>query len=53
MTIHNLFYSGSIEEEMMERINLRRILSETALEGTDLGPTLDELRRAIEKDPEI
>ena len=53
VTIHNLFYSGSIEEEMMERINLRRILSETALEGTDLGPTLDELRRAIEKDPEI
>ena len=52
VTIHNLFYSGSIEEQMMDRVNLRRVLSETALEGTDVGPTLEELRRAIEKDPE-
>ena len=52
VTIHNLFYSGSIEEQMMDRVNLRRVLSETALEGTDVGPTLEELRSAIEKVPE-
>ena len=51
VTIHNLFYSGSIEEQMMDRVNLRRVLSETALEGTDVGPTLEELRSAIEKVP--
>ena len=53
VTIHNLFYSGTIEEQMMDRVNLRRVLSETALEGTDVGPTLEELRRAIGKVPEI
>jgi SNF2 family DNA or RNA helicase len=52
VTIHNLFYSETIEERMIERVNLRRLLSETALFGTDVGPTFEELRAAIERDPE-
>ena len=51
VTIHNLFYSETIEERMIERVNLRRALSETALSGTDIGPTFEELRSAIERDP--
>lgn len=51
VTIHNLFYSDTIEERMIERVNLRRALSETALIGTDVGPTLEELKAAIERDP--
>jgi len=51
VTIHNLFYSETIEERMIERVNLRRSLSETALLGTDVGPTFEELRAAIERDP--
>jgi SNF2 family DNA or RNA helicase len=51
VTIHNLFYSETIEERMIERVNMRRALSETALLGTDVGPTFEELRAAIERDP--
>jgi len=51
VTIHNLFYSETIEERMIERVNMRRALSEAALEGTDVGPTFEELRAAIERDP--
>jgi SNF2 family DNA or RNA helicase len=52
VTIHNLFYSETIEERMMERVSMRRALSEAALLGTDVGPTFEELRAAIERDPE-
>ena len=51
VTNHNLFYSETIEERMIERVNMRRALSETALLGTDVGPTFEELRAAIERDP--
>jgi SNF2 family DNA or RNA helicase len=51
VTIHNLFYSETIEERMIERVNMRRALSEAALLGTDVGPTFEELRAAIERDP--
>jgi len=51
VTIHNLFYSETIEERMIERVNMRRALSEAALLGTDVGPTFEELRTAIERDP--
>jgi len=51
VTIHNLFYSETIEERMIERVNMRRALSEAALLDTDVGPTFEELRTAIERDP--
>ena len=53
VTVHNLFYAGSIEEYMIERLEMKRELSENALQNTSMTPTLEELNEALKRRPRV
>jgi SNF2 family DNA or RNA helicase len=53
VTVHNLFYVGSIEEYMIERLEAKRDLAESALQNTSMTPTLEELNTALMKRPVV
>lgn len=53
VTIHNLFYTESVEEYMYERLNSKRELSEIALEDTSSMPSVDELMKVLERLPNV
>ena len=53
VTIHNLFYAGSIEEYMIERLDIKRELAESALQNTSTVPTLEELNDALKRRPRV
>jgi SNF2 family DNA or RNA helicase len=53
VTVHNLFYAGSIEEYMIERLEMKRKLSENALQNTSMTPTLEELNEALKRRPRV
>jgi SNF2 family DNA or RNA helicase len=53
VTVHNLFYVGSIEEYMIERLEMKRELSENALQNTSITPTLEELNAALKRRPKV
>jgi hypothetical protein len=44
-------YSGTVEEDMYQRLDEKRNLSEDALEGSDRMPTLEELNNALARMP--
>ena len=51
VTIHNMCYSGTVEEDMYQRLDEKRNLSEDALEGSGRMPTLEELNIALARMP--
>jgi SNF2 family DNA or RNA helicase len=51
VTIHNMCYGGTVEEDMYRRLDEKRNLSEDALEGSDRMPTLEELNTALARMP--
>jgi SNF2 family DNA or RNA helicase len=51
VTIHNLFYEGSVEEYMNSRLVAKRNLSEDTLDETTMTPTLFELNQALKLRP--
>jgi SNF2 family DNA or RNA helicase len=53
VTIHNLFYEGSVEEYMNSRLESKRNLSEETLDETRMAPTLDELNEALKMRPTV
>lgn len=53
VTVHNLFYVGSIEEYMLERLERKRALSEDTLKNTSMTPTLQELNEALKRRPRV
>jgi SNF2 family DNA or RNA helicase len=53
VTVHNLFYAGSIEEYMLERLERKRELSEDTLKNTSMTPTLEELNEALMRRPRV
>lgn len=51
VTIHNMFYMDTIEEYMIQRLEAKRHLSETALREQDQMPTPEELLSAMKRIP--
>jgi SNF2 family DNA or RNA helicase len=51
--IYRLFYSGTVEEVVNERIERKREMAVTAVVGTDGSDDKSDILRALELAPEI
>jgi len=51
VTVHRLFYLGTVEEVIVDRLAAKRDLAEGAARGTDAEPDANEILRALRCSP--